>query len=85
MLASRISSVIKQSFFPPKQSQKSRSVLEDISRSLGLFRKGKTDITVKFHRTDLVIYCHSRKGKTLSYSQINTVFVVILERGNPVL
>ena len=27
----------------------------------------------KFHRTELVIYCHSREGKSLSYSQINTV------------
>ena len=38
-----------------------------------LFRKGKTCITAKFHRTFLVICTHSREGKTLSYSQINTV------------
>ena len=47
-----ISSVIRQSFFLPKQSQKSRSVLLDRSRSLGLFLKGKTRIIAKFHRTD---------------------------------
>ena len=40
---------------------------------MGLFRKGKTLIIAKFHRTDLVICSHSREGKTLSYSQINTV------------
>ena len=50
-----ISSVIRQSFFLPKQSQRSRSVLQDGSRSLGLFRKGKIGIIAKFHRTDLVI------------------------------
>ena len=42
-------------FFLSKQSQRSRSILEDGSRSLGLFRKGKIDIIAKFHRTDLVI------------------------------
>ena len=36
----RISSVIKRSFFLPKQSKRSRSVLQDGSRSFGLFRKG---------------------------------------------
>ena len=51
----RISSVIRRSFFLPKQSQRSRSVLQDGSRSFGLFRKGKIDIIAKFHRTDLVI------------------------------
>ena len=50
-----ISSVIRQSFFLPKQSQRSRSILKDRSRSLGLFRKGKIGIVAKFHRTDLVI------------------------------
>ena len=39
-------------FFLPKQSQRSRSVLQDGSRSLGLFRKGKIGITATFHRTD---------------------------------
>ena len=68
-----ISSVIRQSFFLPKQSQKSRSVLLDGSRSLGVFRKGKTRTTAKFLRTDFVICSHSREGKTPSYSQINTV------------
>ena len=48
----RISSVIRQSFFLPKQSQRSRSILQDGSRSLGLFRKGKIGIIATFHRTD---------------------------------
>ena len=51
----RFSSVIRQSYFLPKQSQVSRSILQDGSRSLGLFRKGKIGIIAKFHRTDLVI------------------------------
>ena len=51
----RISSVIRRSCFLPKQSQRSRSVLQDGSRSFGLFRKGKIGIIAKFHRTDLVI------------------------------
>ena len=50
-------------FFLPKQSQKSRSVLQDGSRSLGLFRLGKTRIIAKFLRADLVICSHSREGK----------------------
>ena len=45
----------KTEFFLPKQSQRSRSVLQDGSRSFGLFRKGKIGIIAKFHRTDLVI------------------------------
>ena len=55
VLAYRISSVIRQSFFLPKQSQRSSSILQDRSRSLGLFRKGKIGIIAKFHRTDLII------------------------------
>ena len=42
-------------FFLPKQSQRSRSVLQDGSRSLGSFRKGKISIIAKFYRTYLVI------------------------------
>ena len=42
-------------FFLPKQSQRSRSILQDGSRSLELFRKGKIGIIAKFHRTDLDI------------------------------
>ena len=59
-----ISLVIRQSFSLPKQSQKStgRSILQEGSKSLGLFRKSKTRIIAKFHRTDLVIYNHSREG-----------------------
>ena len=55
--------LIRQCFFLPKQSQKSRSVFSDGSRYLGLFRKGKTRITAKLHRTDLIICTHSREGK----------------------
>ena len=66
----RIFSAIRQSFFLPKQTQRSRSVLQDRSRSLGLFRKGKIGIIAKFHRTNLVIRSHSRGTKTLSYSLI---------------
>ena len=40
---------------------------------MGLCRNGKSCIVEKFHRTDLVICSHSREGKTLSYSQTNTV------------
>ena len=40
-----ISSVIRQILFLPKKSQRSRSVLHDGSRSMGLFRKGKIGIT----------------------------------------
>ena len=50
-----------------------RSILQDGSRSLGLFRKGGIGIIAKFHRTELVIRSHSRGTKTPSYSQINTV------------
>ena len=70
---------MRQSFFLPKQSQKSRSIL-DGSRPLGLFRKGKTYIIAKFNRTDLVICSNSGEGKTTSYSQINMVIGrIILE------
>ena len=34
--------------------------------ALGLFRKGIIHIIAKFHRTDLVVYSHSREKKTLS-------------------
>ena len=69
-----ISLVVRWIIFFPKQSQSSRSVLKDGSRSLELFRKGKIGIIIaKFHRTDLVIPSHSRGTKNLTYSQINTV------------
>ena len=51
----RISSVIRRSLFLPKQSQRSRSILQDGSRSLGSFGKGKRCIIAKFYRTNLVI------------------------------
>ena len=41
----------------------SSSTLEDRSRFLGLLRKGKTHVIAKFHRSDLVIFSHSREGK----------------------
>ena len=63
-----ISSAIRQSFSPSKTIQKSRPILQDESRSLGLFRKGKICIVAKFQRSDVVICSHSREGKTLSYS-----------------
>ena len=64
-------------FLLPKQSQKSRSIIKDGSRSLGLFRKGKTCIIAKFHSADLIICNHSREGKTPSYSQINAVYALL--------
>ena len=39
--------------------------------------KGKTCTTTKFHRTDLVTCSHSRERTTPSYSQINTVGLII--------
>ena len=60
-------------FVLPKQSQNSRSILQDGSRSLALFWKGKTCIIAKFLRTDIVICSHSREGKTVPYSRINMV------------
>ena len=41
---------------------------------LELFRKDKTRITAKLHRTDLIICTHSREGNTPSNSRINTVY-----------
>ena len=52
-------------FFLPKQSKNPRYIFSDESRSLGLFRKVKTSIIAKFHRTDLVTFSHSRKAKNL--------------------
>ena len=43
---------------------------------MGLFRKGRTRTIAKFHRTDLVIYDHSRKGKTPPYNKVNTVSAI---------
>ena len=50
-----ISLVIRWIIFLPKQSQRSRSIFQDGSRSLGMFRKSKIGIIAKFHRSDLVI------------------------------
>ena len=68
---------MKSFFFFPKRSEKSRSVLQEGSRSLGLLWKGKIRIIAKFQRTVLVICSHSREGKTPAYSQINMVSVPI--------
>ena len=60
-------------FFLPKQFQKSTSILEDRSRSLGLFWKGKTCIVATLFW----------KGKTCIVAllqRIDLVIVVILER-----
>ena len=38
---------------------------------MGLFRKGKTGIIAKLHRTELVICSHSIEWKIPSYSHIN--------------
>ena len=55
----RISSVIRQRFFFPFQNNSKNldPSYKMESSSLGLFRKGKTCIIAKFHRTDLVIQC----------------------------
>ena len=51
----RISSVIRQSFFLfPKQSKRSRSILQNGSRSLGLFRMGKARIIAKISLNSIV-------------------------------
>ena len=42
-----ISSIIRQSFFSFQNNPK-----KNLDPSLGLFRKGKTRIIAKFHRTD---------------------------------
>ena len=64
---------IKEKVLSFQTSQKSRSVLQDGSRSLGLFRKGKASITAIFQWTDLVICSHFEERKTLSHIKINTV------------
>ena len=81
-----ISSVIGWSlfFFNPKQSLKSRSILQDGSGYLGLLRKGntRTCIIAKLHGTDLVICSHSRERKILSYSGINMVSCLYKSTGS---
>ena len=49
-----IFSVIRQSFFSFQNNPKDLDPSNG-SRSLGLFRKSKSCIVAKFHRTDLVI------------------------------
>ena len=48
-------------FFHSKQTQKSRSILENGSSSLGLFRKGTILIIAFLHRTDLINWSHSHR------------------------
>ena len=43
---------------------------------MGLFRKGKTHIIAKFHRTDLVVGSHLGEGQTPTYSPINIVDII---------
>ena len=45
---------------------------------MGLFRKGKTCIIAKFHRTDKVVCCHFRVGEP--YSPGNAVFLRLQDR-----
>ena len=59
------------SFTLPKQSQKSRSILKDGSRFLGLFWKEKTVLSLKKYGTLI---------KNILFQTINTVAEVI--RGN---
>ena len=54
-LSGELSCPCDRSCFLPKQSQKSRSILKDGSRSLGLFRKGKNRIIAKFHWIDVIL------------------------------
>ena len=64
-------------FFPFQNNKKNLDPsCKDGSRSLGVFRKGKTHIIAKFHRTDLVICSHSREGKTPFYNQIYTGYIL---------
>ena len=72
----RISSLIRQCFFSIQNNPKNLDQSYKTSRSLGLFKKGKTHITAKLHRTDLIICTHSREEKTPSYSPINTVLLI---------
>ena len=73
------SSVVRLFFSFPNNSQKSRFILSDGSRFLGLFRKSKIHIVAESHRSDLVIYSHCRDGKTLSYSRINMVILQLYQ------
>ena len=57
----------------PKKSQ-NLDLSYKLDLDLWTVWEGKTRIISKFHRTDSVICTHSREEKTLSYSQINTVF-----------
>ena len=41
--------------------------------------KGKICFIAKFHMTDLLIWGHSREGKTLSYSRRNMLKEIIPE------
>ena len=50
----------KTEFFSLKNNPKNL----DLSRTLGLLRKGKTHIIAKFRRTDLVIFSGCRDRKT---------------------
>ena len=44
---------------------------------MGLFRKCKIRTIANFHETDLVTCGNSREGNRLSYSRINTVFILM--------
>ena len=74
----RISSVIRhQSIFflqnNPKNLHPSYKTDLDLWDCLGMVKlTGQTYIIAKFHRTGLVIFSHSREGKNLSHSRINS-------------
>ena len=70
-----LSSIIRQSFFLPKQSQRSRSKMDlDLWDCFGRVKIG---IIAKFYRTDVDICSHSIGTKPPSYSRINTVILEI--------
>ena len=64
-------------FFLPKQSQKSRSILLDGSRSLGLFREDKTSIIAKFHSSDKSFVVILESGEPCLKAKRNTVVDII--------
>ena len=69
-----IFSVIRQRFFSFQNNPKNLDLSYKTDLDLlDFIRRVETCFIAKFHRTDLVIFSHSREGKTPSYSQINMV------------
>ena len=46
---------------------------------MGLFRKGKTRITAKLHRADLIICTHSREGKPRLIAEYGNLDGMVIE------